>query len=253
VSTRKESESKTLEGSKWRIGTSGWIYPHWKGVFYPPGVPQSKWLGFYARQLDTVEVNATFYRLPKPSTFAQWYEKTPVDFLWAVKGNKFITHTRRLRDPDEPLRRLYSAVEGLKGKLGPILFQLPPNLSFDHDLFKEFCEHLAPFHLHVLEIRHGSWINDDLFHLLTEHNIAFCISDTAGRYPYYEVITANFVYVRLHGSKRLYGSEYTERELAAWARKLMEWGKNTYLYFDNDFQGYAVRNAIRLKEILRTP
>ena len=236
--------------AKWRIGTSGWNYNHWKGMFYPRHVPKSKWLEFYANHFDTLEVNATFYRLPRPKTFEDWYERTPEKFLWAIKGSKYITHTKRLKDSKEPLERLYKAVEGLKEKVGPILFQLPPSLSFDQDLFREFCKNLNYSYRHVVEIRHLSWIHGHVFQILKENNMAFCISDTAGRYPHYEVITSDFLYIRLHGSKRLYASNYSEKELQKWAQKIKEWGVDTYLYFDNDFQGYAVQNAKRLKEIL---
>jgi uncharacterized protein YecE (DUF72 family) len=235
---------------KWRIGTSGWNYPHWKNVFYPPGLPKSKWLEFYTDRFDTVEVNATFYRLPKPKTFENWYERTPEGFLWAIKGNKYITHTKRLRDSKEPLEKLYKAVQNLGEKVGPILFQLPPSLSFHQDLFREFCDNLDSAYRHVLEIRHPSWIHEHVFQILKENNVAFCLSDTAGRYPYHEVLTADFLYIRLHGSEKLYASKYKEAELQGWAKKISAWNMETCLYFDNDYQGHAVADAIRLREIL---
>lgn len=244
---------KTSKHLTWRIGTSGWNYSHWKEIFYPSNLAKSKWLGFYAEQFDTVEVNATFYRLPKPETFKNWYQKTPEHFLWAIKGSKFITHTQRLKDCKELLDRLYDSVAGLKEKLGPILFQLPPSLSFDEALLSSFCKGLNPSYRHALEIRHRSWIHERAFEILKENNIAFCISDTAGRYPYHEAITADFLYIRLHGSKKLYASEYTEDELQAWAQKIRNWNKEIYLYFDNDFHGYAVVNTKRLKVILSIP
>ena len=236
--------------AQWRIGTSGWNYKHWREIFYPRQVPVSRWLGFYTEHFDTVEVNATFYRLPRPEAFEKWYRETPRNFLWAVKGSKFITHTRRLKDSNEPLERLYSTIERLKEKLGPILFQLPPSLSFDRELFISFCRNLNPSYRHVLEVRHPSWVDTNVFEILNEYHIAFCISDTAGRYPSFEAITADFIYIRLHGSQKLYASEYSEEELQEWGRKIRGWNIDTYLYFDNDFQGLAVRNAKRLKEIL---
>ena len=168
---------------KWRIGTSGWSYKHWKEIFYPSEVPVSQWLRYYGDHFSTVEVNATFYRLPKPETFRNWYQKTPDDFLWAVKASKYITHTSRLKDAEEPLERLYQAIAPLREKMGPILFQLPPSLSFDRDLFLSFCENLKPSFRHTLEIRHSSWIDPSVFEILKSYKIAFCISDTAGRYP----------------------------------------------------------------------
>jgi uncharacterized protein YecE (DUF72 family) len=196
-----------------------------------------------------VEVNATFYRLPKPKTFENWYERTPEGFLWAIKGNKYITHTQRLRDSKEPLEKLYKAVQNLGEKVGPILFQLPPSLSFHQDLFREFCDNLDSAYRHVLEIRHPSWIHEHVFQILKENNVAFCLSDTAGRYPYHEVLTADFLYIRLHGSEKLYASKYKEAELQGWAKKISAWNMETCLYFDNDYQGHAVADAIRLREI----
>ncbi|MBW2064367.1 MAG: DUF72 domain-containing protein [Deltaproteobacteria bacterium] len=234
----------------WRVGTSGWNYKHWKGIFYPEGVSQAKWLDYYARHFNTVEVNATFYRLPAPSTFKNWYARTPEGFLWSVKGNKYITHTRRLSEPKEPINRLYEGVECLGEKLGPILFQLPPSLSFDKALFESFCRELRPSFQHALEVRHQSWVNDDAFKIMERYNIAFCISDTAGRYPYIEVVTADFVYIRLHGSKKLYASCYSEEELKEWADKIRRWDRRLFIYFDNDYEGFAVKNAARLKELL---
>jgi len=197
-----------------------------------------------------VELNATFYRLPKVETFENWRARTPDHFVWALKANKYITHTKRLKEPLEPLERFYAAAAGLKEKLGPILFQVPPSLSLDEKKFEAFCGSLSRSRRHTLEVRHPSWITDRLFAILNKYNIAFCIADTAGRYPYCEGVTADFIYVRLHGSKKLYASDYSEAELQIWAQKIRDWGKDTYLYFDNDFGGYAVKNASRLKEIL---
>ncbi len=235
---------------KIRIGTSGWTYSHWKHVFYPLACPKSRWLEYYTEHFDTVELNATFYRLPKATTFEGWGRRTPDLFLWAVKASKYITHTKRLREPAEPLERFYSVTSALGEKLGPILFQLPPSLSFDEERFTGFCGCLSPSRRHALEVRHPSWISDRLFAILKAHNMAFCISDTAGRYPFHERVTADFIYIRLHGSKKLYASDYSEEELQTWAQKIRKWGKDTYLYFDNDFEGYAVKNAKRMKEIL---
>jgi uncharacterized protein YecE (DUF72 family) len=232
------------------IGTSGWSYTHWGNVFYPEKWPKSKWLEYYSRHFDTVELNATFYRLPNHTTFENWKVRTPDSFLWSVKANKFITHTKRLEEPSEPMDRLYGATAGLGEKRGVILFQLPPTLAFNEKVFRNFCETLDPKVRHTLEIRHPSWVNDLLFGILNEFNIALCTADTAGRYPFCEVLTADFAYVRLHGSQKLYVSNYSEEELQNWAKKIVTWKRDTYIYFDNDFKGYAVNNARRLIEIL---
>ncbi len=232
------------------IGTSGWIYNHWAEVFYPKDCPKGRWLEFYAGHFSTVELNASFYRLPKPKTFENWRQRTPDDFLWAVKASRYITHVKRLREVEEPLERLYGSVEILEEKLGPILFQLPPSLAFHEEVFSRFCQHLKIGRLHALEVRHPSWEHQKAIEILRDHNMALCVSDTAGRYPYIEENTASFFYIRLHGSQQLYASEYSEGELEGYARKIRDWAKDTYLYFDNDYHGYAVKNARRMKEIL---
>ena len=238
------------KGVSIRIGTSGWTYKHWQGIFYPDKCPKSRWLEYYTKHFDTVELNASFYRLPNPTTFENWKARTPDNFLWSVKGSKFITHTKRLKDPAEPLDRLYGVTACLGEKMGVILFQLPPNLGFDEKVFRDFCESLDPQVRHALEIRHASWLNDQVFGILNDFKIALCISDTAGRYPSFDVITADFAYIRLHGSKKLYASEYSEEELQTWAEKVDVWNKDSFIYFDNDFKGHAINNAKRLKEIL---
>jgi len=238
---------------KIHVGTSGWAYDHWSEVFYPKDCPKSKWLDFYTKHFSTVELNASFYRLPKPQTFEGWSKKTPDNFLWAVKASRYITHIRRIRDVQEPLERFFSSADCLREKLGPILFQLPPNLVFDEAVLSDFCKSLPGDHLYTLEVRHPSWAQPRVFEILGQYNISLCISDTAGRYPLIEQLTASFIYIRLHGSRSLYASEYTEEELQAYAEKIKGWSKDTYLYFDNDYKGYAVKNAKRLKEILGLP
>jgi uncharacterized protein YecE (DUF72 family) len=238
------------KGISIRIGTSGWTYKHWEGLFYPFKWPKSKWLEYYIEHFDTVELNATFYRLPNHTTFENWKSRTPDNFLWSVKSSKFITHIKKLKNPVDSLVRFYGATTGLGEKLGIVLFQLPPNLAFDENVFMDFCMSLASNARHTLEVRHPSWINDQVFSILREFNIALCIADTAGRYPFCEEITADFIYIRLHGSHKLYASRYSEEELQTWAEKVNVWNRNTFIYFDNDFEGNAVHNAKRLKEIL---
>jgi len=233
-----------------RIGTSGWVYPHWKGLFYPEEWPKAKWLEFYARNFSTVELNATFYRLPTETAVEKWFSRTPDGFLWALKTSRYITHIKRLVEVDEALKRFYALAERLHTKLGPLLFQLPPSLKYDSHLVETFLQHLQPSFRHSIEVRHPSWLNSEFFGQLRDCNTAFCISDTAGRYPYQEEITADFAYIRLHGSRRLYASDYTGEELETWAKKIVTWGCETFVYFDNDFEGYAVKNARQLKHLL---
>ena len=186
----------------------------------------------------------------KPSTFEKWRENTPQEFLWAVKANRFITHIKRLQDITDSLQTFFASVDLLGEKLGAVLFQLPPSLAFDATVGESFCAQLPEGKRYVLEARHPSWIRDEALALLEKHGIAWCISDTAGEYPYLEAATAEFIYIRLHGSTTLYASDYTEDELVQWAEKITTWNKDTFVYFDNDFMGYAPKNAHRLRELL---
>ncbi|MGD8522845.1 MAG: DUF72 domain-containing protein [Desulfobacterales bacterium] len=232
------------------VGTSGWNYDHWRGVFYPHKGSKSKWLDFYAQRFISVEVNATFYRLMNPRTFEKWYQRTPEGFVWAVKASRYITHIRRLKDVRESLKKCLQSSKPLREKLGPILFQLPPTLSFDMEVFERFCNCLEEGQRYTIEARHPSWLEEKAQSAFKRHHIAWCISDTAGRYPYLEAITSEFIYIRLHGSKKLYASEYSDDELERWAEKIRKWNIDTYVYFDNDYKGYAPKNALRLKELL---
>lgn len=233
-----------------RIGTSGWNYSHWAGPFYSD-CPKSKWLECYASSFSTVELNASFYHLPRPKAVENWIAKTPGNFLWSVKASRYITHMKKLRDAREPLERFYSVVDKFGGKLGPILFQLPPGLKYHESIFDEFWTHIRKGHRYTIEPRNASWLEDPVMDKFRSLNIALCISETAGRFPYREAVTADFVYIRLHGSQALYASDYTEDELHAWAKKIRKWKLDTYVYFDNDAWGFAPKNALRLKEILK--
>ncbi len=239
-----------MEQQKIYIGCSGWNYSHWQGVFYPEDVPKKKWLQFYATIFNTVEINATFYRQFKDSTYINWYNKVPQDFCYSVKMSKFITHIKRLTDVTDEVQRFITSASILKDRLGVILIQLPPSLTFDAVRVATFLSLLPGNYRYAIEARHNSWVCDSSFSLLQKYNIAWCISDTAGRYPYYEAITADFVYIRLHGSTRLYASNYSDNELSGWAEKIVGWDKTIYCYFDNDFNAYAVYNAISLKKLL---
>lgn len=236
--------------NKIHIGTSGWNYDHWKEIFYEKSCPKSQWLKFYAKHFNSVEVNATFYRSMSHRTYENWKEKTPNGFIWSVKANRYITHIKRLKDIAEPLKRFLGELAGLKEKLGAILFQLPPTLTFEKEVFAAFCNLIPRNQCVAIEARHPSWLEQKALSSLKKHNIAWCISDTAGRYPYLETVTSDFIYIRLHGSKKLYVSEYSEKELNNWAEKIKTWDVDTYVYFDNDAMGHAPKNALRLKELV---
>ncbi len=238
-----------------RIGTSGWHYRHWRGLFYPEDLPVKRWLPYYARFFDTAEVNATFYGTLKPETLRRWVEETPENFVFSVKASRYITHVKRLKGVQEALKRFYGSLEPLYPKLGPILFQLPPSLKYDPLLLEEFLGLLPREFPLVLEVRHRSFHQEAFLDQLRSQGVALCLSDTAGRYPsLFWATTADFSYVRLHGSRRLYRSCYTEEELQDWARKIRGLAvKRVYVYFDNDALGWAPENALRLKKMLGLP
>ncbi|OAQ20325.1 DUF72 domain-containing protein [Thermosulfurimonas dismutans] len=235
-----------------RIGTSGWNYRHWRGIFYPKKLPTRKWLSYYSQYFDTVEVNSTFYGTPKKETLARWLEETPEGFLFAVKASRFITHLKRLKAVGEALERFFESLSPLYPKLGVILFQLPPSLKYEPELMEEFLSLIPRDFSVTLEIRNSSFHNRDFLRQLERYGVALCLSDTAGRYPsLLEVITADFTYIRLHGSRSLYRSCYTQEELSAWAEKIRAFSvQKVYVYFDNDSLGWAPENALRLKSLL---
>lgn len=235
-----------------RIGTSGWYYNHWIDRFYPPGLPKSKWFEYYAKQFDTVEINNTFYHLPKEKSVQRWHQLAPKGFVYTVKANRYITHIKRLQSVSEPLERFFEIAGILKEKLGPVLYQLPPSLHKDLDLLKGFIDLLPKRSLSVFEFRHKSWYEEDTFKLLAERGAAFCIHDLGGlKTP--RVITADLIYIRFHGPTGRYAGNYTKKALKNWA----EWIKDriskvraVYVYFNNDYNAYAVRNAKQLEERL---
>jgi uncharacterized protein YecE (DUF72 family) len=240
------------------IGTSGYNYPHWwNGTFYPSGLPQKKWLEFYADYFATVELNVSFYRLPKKEVFGGWYKRTPKKFVFAVKGSRFITHIKRLKDCREPLSFLFEHASPLKKKLGVVLWQLPPRFKFQKERLEEFSVLLSTLprskrHRHAFEFRDESWFCNEAFRILEEFRFAFCIAHGSGL-PFTEKITSEFVYLRLHGGEMLYGSNYSDKELKQWARKIEDWkrkGKTVFVYFNNDAYGFAVKNALTLKKLV---
>ncbi|RTZ89778.1 MAG: DUF72 domain-containing protein [Deltaproteobacteria bacterium] len=232
------------------IGTSGWHYNHWKGNFYPPDLPKSRWLDYLSSIFDTVEINATFYREPRSTTFQKWYNQTPEDFRFSIKASRFITHIKRLRDVGDSLDRFYRVITPLREKIGCLLFQFPPSLHYDPPLLNSFLNRLNLSWKTTIEVRNASFLTQSFYQSLKEKNIAFCWSDTAGRYPYAEEVTADFLYLRLHGSPILYRSSYTEGFLKELAHKLKDIGKDAFIYFDNDAEGHAPKNALLLKEYL---
>lgn len=232
------------------VGTSGWQYNHWKGIFYPHDLKSKDWLRFYAQRLSTLELNVTFYRQVKQPTFQKWYDGVPSDFVFSVKMSRFITHIKRLSVEAESVNRFLEGVSLLREKLGVILIQLPPSLKFDRPLMTDFFALLDPAFKYTVEARHETFIDDHFFSMLREQNIAWCIAESGGRYPHDETLTASFVYLRLHGRTDLYASNYSDDELKEMAKKIRTWGRDAYVYFDNDFGGHAVLNAITLSSMM---
>ena len=235
------------------VGTSGWHYKHWIGVFYPPETRGSEMFEFFARHFNTVEINNSFYRLPLATTFDAWRESSPDGFCFAVKASRFITHMKKLKDPESSSAKFFLVAERLQEKLGPILFQLPPRWKVNVERFSEFLASLPKGHRYVIEFRDESWFVTPVFELLRKYNVAFCIHDFADMKVPNE-ITADFTYVRFHGptSAKYFGS-YSDDQLRRWAKRIEEWRarlSSVYAYFNNDPGGEAIKNALTLRSFL---
>ncbi len=238
--------------AKLHIGTSGWMYDDWRGRFYPPDIPKSRWLSHYVQHFSTVELNNSFYHLPSEKAFSAWRDKAPEGFVYAVKASRYITHMKKLRGAEEPLQTFITRARLLGDRLGPVLYQLPPGLKRHDDLLGAFLQLLPGDLRHVFEFRHESWFDAAVYDLLQKHRAAFCIYDLPGTTTPV-VATAAFAYVRFHGSTGLYDSCYSDDELHSWAGKIRGLRKGlseVYVYFNNDTHAYAVQNAARLREIL---
>jgi uncharacterized protein YecE (DUF72 family) len=235
------------------VGTSGWNYDHWRGPFYPEELSREEWFDYYRSRFDTVEINNTFYNLPSPQTVSHWDEATGDEFRYAVKASRYITHMKKLKDPEESSRRFFERMEPLGGKIDVVLFQLPPKWNRNSRRLASFLDTLPEGWRYAFEFRDESWFSQETYDLLRGHNAAFCIYELAGnRSP--EVITADSVYVRLHGPEGAYQGSYSEEELKQWASKCRQWaedGLEVRIYFDNDDRGFAPTNANTLKEALR--
>jgi uncharacterized protein YecE (DUF72 family) len=235
-----------------RIGTSGWTYAHWVGAFYPAGTRAEARLGVYARRFDAVEINNTFYSLPEPKTVAGWRLDVPEGFTFAVKASRYLTHLKKLKDPAEPLARLLACIAPLEAKLGPLLFQLPPHWRVDHGRLRALLELLPAGGRHAFEFRDASWHDDEVLDLLAAHGAAFVVFDIGGERSPVRV-TADFVYLRLHGPGAAYEGSYDGRTLFGWARRCLGWrdeGRDVYVFFDNDQKAYAPWDAHRLKTMI---
>ena len=249
-----------------RIGCSGWNYKHWRGPVYPPEMPARLWFDHYASIFDTVEINNTFYRLPEPATFASWRERAPANFTYAIKASRFLTHLKRLLDPEEPVIRLFEHARELGDRFGPILYQLPGSFHRDLPRLDHFLSLLPrtlgeaggapkdlPLH-HVIEFRHPSWYVDETYQLLNDRSVTLCLHDKAGS-AITEPDVGPIVYVRFHGPGGRYFGRYEIARLDRWATRLYEQtraGRDVYAYFNNDPEGMAVFNARELRSLMAT-
>jgi uncharacterized protein YecE (DUF72 family) len=238
------------------IGTSGWVYTHWtRDVFYPTGLPAAEQLAFYARHFPSVEVNFSYYKLPERAVFEGWRAQTPPDFLFAVKGSRYLTHMKKLKDPREPLARLLHNAGGLQEKLGPILFQFPGFWRANLERLAHFLEALRPYapQRFAFEFRHRSWLAAEVYALLERAGAALCLPVGWG-IPLDARLTAPWTYVRMHGGEP--GPGFCSDELAPWAERIrgfLDQGADAYVYFNNDPQGHAIRDAQRLGRMLGQP
>jgi uncharacterized protein YecE (DUF72 family) len=235
-----------------RVGCSGWEYKHWRGDFYPATLPRTRWFEHYASIFDTVEINNTFYRLPEECTFAQWAARAPARFVYAVKASRFLTHMKKLKDPEEPIARLFGRMRPLRRHLGPVLYQLPPGWKLDRDRLEHFLQVLPRGVRHVMEFRDTSWYADDVAAMLDRYGVALCLHDMRGSATARERI-GPFVYVRFHGATGHYNGGYSRERLQSWAEWLRAQcadGNDVYAYFNNDVGGHAPRDAVTLRNLL---
>ncbi len=240
------------KGREVRVGTSGWSYEHWRGTFYPDGLPQREWLAYYMQHFDTVEVNSTFYHLPRESTMELWREQAPGGFLFALKASRFITHLKRLAGGKAPVQEFLKLALMLEDHLGPVLFQLPPRFGFDAERLKGFLRLLPKDLACAFEFRDESWYCEETYELLDSHGAAFCVHDMPGA-PAPREAVGSMTYVRFHGPASRYSGSYTDRMLRGWAKWMKEQheaGRSIYAYFNNDAEAAAVGDAKALREML---
>jgi uncharacterized protein YecE (DUF72 family) len=237
-----------------RIGCSGWNYKHWRESVYPKGVPQRQWLDYYATLFDTVEVNATFYRLPSRDTVEAWIESTPDDFVFAVKASRYLSHVKRLRGIADGIARLRERIEPMleTPKMGPLLWQLPENFHRDDERLAEALEALPQWR-HCFEFRHASWFVPEVLEMLRDHGVALVIGDHPERPFQLHELTTDWTYVRLHYGKRGRRGNYSETELETWRRRIAAWRAEAevFVYANNDWEAFAVRNATWLRDRFR--
>jgi len=241
---------------KFHIGTSGWSYKDWIEIFYPKRLKAADWLSYYATIFNCTEINSSFYRLPQKQTVISWIKKVPKDFLFCPKMSRYLTHIKRLKEPEEPLDRFFSIFEPMKKQMGPVLIQLPGTAAFDHDVAENlYCLLKQKFSLYkfAIEVRHLSWMTENSYALMEKYDIAFVMSHSGDHFPYAEVITSKNIYFRFHGPGSLYNTKYddeTMEKYAALSKKWLDKGHDLWIFFNNDWFGYGIDNALSLRTFL---
>lgn len=240
------------------IGTSGWSYKHWKGSFYPAGLPAKQYLDYYAAHYNATELNSSFYGIPLKSTVLKWMSQVPEDFRFCPKMSRFVSHLKKLHEPEEALERFFEVFEPMHAMMGPVLIQLPTSSAFDAAVAESFYRTLKqgyPGYRFAMEVRHTSWFTEESLVLMRAYGITLVFAQARG-FPYEETVTARDIYIRLHGPARLYDSSYDEAALARYARKIKQWradGHTVWVFFNNDMHNHALENADRLKQLLELP
>lgn len=239
--------------TKLHIGCSGWDYRHWQGLFYPLNLPQAQWLQYYMNRFNTVELNSTFYQFPKATTVHRWYSQAPDGFLYSLKVNRLITHIKRMRNTKELLEDFYVLGNILEEKMGCFLFQFPPTFQYTIENLERLLDQLNPQYRNVVEFRHDSWWNEDVYQALQGKGIAFC-SISYPDLPEDFIDTSGYIYLRVHGRMPKYGENYEESELTQWANKLINMNlKNIWIYFNNDYHAFAPSNALLMYRVFKNP
>ena len=234
----------------YRFGTSGWYYDEWAGIFYPEDLDKSNWLEYYSKRFDAVEVNASFYRLPFKNMIKGWDRRTEDDFMFVFKGSRLVTHRKRLKGVKDQLDRFYDRISMIKEKTGAILWQLPPGIKRDDDLLSDFMEDLNVDYRNVIEFRDRSWFEDDVFDLMRDQNVSYCIVDCPDL-PTVMETTSDLSYLRFHGNDSWYSHDYSDQELGGWATKIKSLdSSDVFCFFNNDQGGYAPKNCKTLREIV---
>lgn len=238
--------------TRYHLGCSGFSYADWKGLVYPPELPQRQWLQHYATLFDSVEINNSFYRMPTTELVRGWYDKTPAAFKFVLKGSRYVTHLKKLLEPQEHVARFHAMADELEEKPACVLWQLPRNMPVDLERLRAFCAVLEPRHRNVIEFRHNSWWEEpEVRAILHEHGVAFCGISAPSGLSEELVETTDFAYIRFHGASAWYRYDYSRRELQHWARRIRKLkAKEVFIYFNNDFEANAVHNGLYLRDLL---